>query len=193
MNNFLLYLCAFSVLFSSGCVKRYFKYTVNMNVSGTWHIDQTGAFNSTSFLTAKLDIPSDAEIIDVNIESLTLKPLRYFDHTATSVEAEGRLDGNILFSRQTFRFDVDLPLIGMTPIEEVPDFLIQSEVEKLRLKLASFLKNKQFPPGSSVSLVGTTQGGRVHLAVDYSIKATIKYGRCEEVLEVMGDVAQPCN
>ncbi len=187
-------LCGFAIciLFSSGCVNRYFKYTVNLNTSGTWHIDQTGAFNSTSFLTAKLDIPNDADILEVDIESLTLKPLRYVDHTATSIQAEGRLNGNILFPLQTFEFDVDVPLIGRIGIEEVPDGLIQSEVEKLRQTIASFIKNKQFPPGTTVSFVGTTQGGRAHLAVDYSIKATVKYGRCEEVLEVLGDVAQPC-
>lgn len=192
MKKLLLFCCAFSILFSSGCVKRYFKYTVNMNTSGTWHIDQTGAFNSTSLLTAKLDIPADADVLEVNIESLTLAPFRYVGHTATAIDAEGRLDGNVLFPRQRFEFDVDVPFIGKLGIEQAPDGLLQSEVEKLRQKIVAFLQNKRFPTGTTVSLVGNAVGGRALLDVYYSIKATVKYGRCEEVLEVMGDVAQPC-
>ncbi len=192
MRKLLICCFAFCTLLLSGCVKRYFTYTTNFNVSGTWNIDETGAFNSTSTLAAKLDIPADANIIDVNIESLTLKPLRYVDHTATSVQAEGRLDGNVLFPMQTFGFDINVPFLGSVGIEEVPDGLIQGEVEKLRLKLVSFITNKQFPAGTTVSFVGTTQGGRAHLAIDYSVKASVKYGRCEEILEVMGDVGQSC-
>ncbi len=189
MKTLLLYSFAIIILFSSGCVKRYFKYTVNLNTTGTWHIDRgVGAFTTGSFLEGTLDLPADAVIIEANIESLTLKPRILGGYTATRVEAQGEIlpclgPRELLFPNQN---------LTLTGIEFIPDGLIQQGVAKLQGLLDNLAKNKQPLSCNSLYLVGYVDGERARLDIDYSIKANIKYGRCEEVLEVMGDVAQPC-
>ncbi|MBI5471483.1 MAG: hypothetical protein HY961_03970 [Ignavibacteriae bacterium] len=187
MKKITIILSVCSLLLMSGCVNRYFRYTVNINPSGTWHIDQTGDFLSATFLTATLDIPNDADILEVNIESLTLKPRVLTGHTAASVQAEGRLNGRTLFQRQTIPFSIE----GV-PLEFVPDQLLEPVVAQLKQEFNDFVRNRRFNSGTTFSLNGSVQGGRALMNIEYSIKATVKYGRCEEVLEVLGDVGEPC-
>jgi hypothetical protein len=188
MKTLLLCSIVLSVLVLSGCVDRYFKYTVNMNISGTWHIDQTSSFNASSFLTSTLDIPSDADITEVNIESLTLTPRVLTGHTATSVQASAVIR-DCVGTQQTLFPSQSFALVG---IEFIPDNVITAGVAKLQSLVNDFAKNKQFLPCNQVFLAGTVSGGRAVLDIDYSIKATIKYGRCEQILSILGSTGDDC-
>ncbi|MEK7249927.1 MAG: hypothetical protein AAB209_05820 [Bacteroidota bacterium] len=186
MKKILLWCCAFSMLFSMGCATRYFRYTTNLNTSGTWHIDQTGAFSSTSFISGTLDVPDDADILEVTIESLTLTPRVLAGHTASSVQAAANVTYPIfagigeetapLFPSQTLSLGN-----GQSP----PNALIQQGIERLKKLVIDFIRKGGFPPRTRVTLEGTVQGGRAVLEIDYSINASIKYGRCQEVLNSM--------
>lgn len=188
MKKLLIFCLTFGTLFSSGCVNRYFKYTVNLNSTGVWRINQTGAFNSNSFLTGSFNIPNDADILEINIESLTLTPNVRVGHTATSVTAQGTLQDPVgvnhsLFPQQT---------LSLTGLEWIPDRLIQAGVAKLKQLFSDAVKGKSFPSGYRLILAGTISGGQAVIDINYTIRGTVKYGRCEEVLEVMGDLGEPC-
>ncbi len=188
MKTLLLYSIVLSGLFLSGCQERYFKYTVNMNISGTWHINQTSSFNASSFLTSTLNIPSDADITEVNIESLTLTPRVLTGHTATSVQASAVIR-DCTGAQQTLFPNQSLALVG---IEFIPDNVITAGVAKLQSLVNDFAKSKTFPSCNQVILAGTVSGGQAVLDIDYSIKATIKYGRCEEILSIFGSTGGDC-
>lgn len=188
MKTHVLCSLVISILLMSGCSDRYFRYTADLDLKGTWHINQTSSFNATSFLTATLDIPSNADIIEINVESLTLYPHVLTGHTAASVQASAVIRDcsgvqQTLFPNQT------LSLIG---IEFVPDNVIAAGVAKLQSLVNDFAKNKQFPNCDLVILAGTIPSGRAVLDIDYSIKATIKYGRCEQIFAPLGGAGGDC-
>jgi hypothetical protein len=176
MKTFVLFSLIAATFAFSGCVKRFLKYTTTMDLSGTMHIDQSGGFSTSSSLNATLNIPSDAKVTDISIESLSLVPRILTGHTAQTVNAGGNV---ITSSGSTPLFPAQN--LTLTGIEFIPDAVIAAGVEKLKGIVTDYMANHNIPTTTYITISGTVFGGRALFDIDYHIKATVKYGRCEEM------------
>ncbi len=199
MKKLLLFCFAFTILFSSGCVNRLFKYTVTIEQSTQHTVDDpdgsftTSAFISRTTVARALNLPEGARVTDLNIESLSLRVSVPNTNQATLATVSGVLgtsagSSHFLFRQQPIPLaGVNVPFIGLNS-------LIEDGIGKLKTELENFVKG--LGSGSQVEValsgVSTPAGSRVTVTIHLDIKATVKYERCEEVLEVLGDVGESC-
>ncbi len=200
MRQLTMFCCAFALLFSSGCVNRLFKYTVTINQSTQHTVDDadgvfvTGAFLNRTTVARALNLPEGARVTDLQIESLALRVSIPSTNQAFSVTVTGTMQRRAggpthhLFRNQIIPLaGVNTPLIGLNS-------LIEDGIENLRSELENFVKGLGSGTQVEIALAGnaTPSGSRVTVTIHVEIKGTVQYERCEEVLEVLGDVGEPC-
>lgn len=200
MRHLPMLCCALMLLLSSGCVNRLFKYTVTINQSTQHTVDDadgvfvTSAFLSRTAVARALNLPEGARVTELNIESLALRVSVPSTNQAVSVTVTGTMQRSVSGSTHHLFRNQLIPLVGVnTPVIGL-NSLIEDGIETLRSELESFVKGLGSGTLVEIALAGTAtpSGSRVTVTIHVEIKGTVKYERCEEVLEVLGDVGEPC-
>lgn len=199
MKKLLLYLCAFSTLFSSGCESRLFKYTATVDQTGQFVVDDgdgvyiTSSFISRSSVARAFNLPEGSRVTDLKIESLSMSVTVSPSNAATSVTVNGYLGRSATQTQLLFR-GVPVVLAGVnTPVIGLND-IIAGKLGELQTELENFVKGVGAGQLVELAISGTSTpaGSRIAFTINLHIKATVKYERCEEILKGMSD-APPCS
>lgn len=176
-----------------GCEKRKFYFNVNLNKTEVFTINQTGAFSVNKIITEAdilqlLDIPTDATITEINIQSISLKAEVKSGNQATSILVSGKV-GDV-GSQQFTMFNntpvvlagVNVPFIGLNS-------LLAVGVNKLKNKINGYV-NQIDNNSMVIELTGDsspTTGQHVFVDLLFKITATIKYSECLDSFTAFGD------
>ncbi len=178
------------------CEKRKFETVGTINVDETYEVDQTGHFTVVEDITSSqildlFDIPEDAEITEVNLESVSIKVVVLGDNQATAVLVSGA--ANLGETKPKFFNNYVVPLIGADKWYGV-NSLIENGIKGIKDKLEGYLlglDDKDF----SIILEGDsspTTGNRIHTQIILRITGTVKYFQCLEVPTFIVEGGDPC-
>ncbi|MDZ7359197.1 MAG: hypothetical protein ONB46_00510 [candidate division KSB1 bacterium] len=187
MKKKIMCLPLLAVLLLTGCEKRLFHFIATINQTPVFNVDQTGAFKksiqiSSSLVRSQLDIPEDARITQLDIESLSLRVEVKSGNQASRLSVSGTiLDVGQQRQKQMFK-DFPVVLVGVNAPFVGLNSLIADGISELRGKLEGYVKN--LDTGSFfIEVTGDSNppGQRVLVDLHLVIKATVKYDQCVEV------------
>jgi len=181
----------------SGCEQRLFHFLITIDQTPTFPIDQTGPFSQTVTITEQdvlraLNVPENATITGVDIESLSLRVVVKAGNQARAINVNGAVieNGQVkpLFNNKT----ETIPLVGVNVPFVGLNALIEDGVASLRNKINGYVKRIDSST-FTIRLNGTTVQAteRALLDINLKIKATIKYDECLEV--PLGEGGEDCN
>jgi hypothetical protein len=197
MKRAFTYLFVIVAALNFGCETRLFKYTVEINQSGTYTIDETGSFTKSSVFSRgsvarAFNLPEGARVLELKIESMSMRISVGGTNQATAVTVSGVMSravgsSGVLFSQFPVPLvAVNAPYIGINS-------LIDDGIGKLQTELENFVKGlgQNSLVEIAISGVSTPSGRKITFTIHLDIKATVKYERCEEILPGMSN-AQSC-
>ncbi|MEO8167162.1 MAG: hypothetical protein ABI623_02885 [bacterium] len=194
MKYVLFVIMTIAATLNLGCDNKLFQYDVSVDQTGQFIIDDadgiytTSTFISRTSVAKAFNLPDGARVTSLQIESLSLKVVTGAGNAATDVTISGYL-GTSPTTTQTLFNRVSVPLGGL----DIPfiglNSLIESNIGKLRTELENFVKGVGTGSLIQLAVSGTTTpaGSRLVLTINMSIKATVHYERCEEILKGMSD------
>ena len=179
------------------CEKRQFETVGTINVDETYEVDQTGHFVEVEEISRDqvldlLDIPEDAEITEVNIESVSIKVVVMSDNEASAVIVEGAVD--LGASKPEFFSNYIVPLVAVDNPWIGLNTLIQEGVTGIKNKLEKIILGMD-DDGFAIILEGDsspTTGNRIHTQIILRITGTVKYVQCLEVPTFIVEGGEPC-
>jgi len=179
------------------CEKRQFETVGTINVDETYEVDQTGHFVEVEEISRDqvldlLDIPEDAEITEVNIESVSIKVVVMSDNEASAVIVEGAVD--LGASKPEFFSNYIVPLVAVDNPWIGLNTLIQEGVTGIKNKLEKIILGMD-DDGFAIILEGDsspTAGNRIHTQIILRITGTVKYVQCLEVPTFIVEGGEPC-
>ncbi len=194
MKQIYLYGLALLAMLNLGCENKLFQYTVSVDQSGQFIVDDPdGVYITTSFISrtsvAKaFNLPAGARVKSLNIESLSVSVSTGNGNAASIVTVSGYLGRTATATETLFRHVpvllgvLDIPKIGLND-------LIESNIRKLQGDLENFVKGVGTGTLIELAVSGTTTpaGSRLVLTINLHIKATVQYERCEEILQGMSE------
>ncbi len=194
MKTIFLYTAIVFCLVNLGCETRLFKYTVSVDQSGRFVVDDldgtyiTSSFISRTSIANALNLPSGARVTELKIESLSLSVDIASTNAANAVTVNGYLGRSATSTEQLFR-QVPVVLSGANVPGIGLNDLIESKVGQLQTELENFVKGIGTANLVELAISGTSTpaGSRISFTINMHIKATVKYQRCEEILMGMSD------
>jgi hypothetical protein len=191
MKKILLGLLLLAVPALSGCEKQIVHLTATFERDEVYEATGNAPFDHTATITSEevrdaLDIPDDATITKVEIESLSLKVHTLPGNEALSVVVSGTIQDETGLSDIWKDFPlvlaaVDAPFIGLNA-------LIEDGIGKLRAKLTNYVR-KLNDNSATIHLTGhmVPNPSEVHAEITLKIRATIEYTQCVDVPSVVMD------
>jgi len=185
MKKYLLLLLAVPLMMACECETRKFTEIATINFDKTFNINQAGPFDEKVTITHdevldEFDIPENATIKDVSIESMSAKVKVLEGNVATSILVSGYLQ---LGSTKPDLFDdyplvlsaVNAPWVGLNS-------LIAGGISKIKTKIEAYLQNNDYEP-FDMHVEGDTkpfEGQNVNVQLVIRITGSAKYEVCEE-------------
>lgn len=177
----------FALLLLTGCEKRLFHFVATINQSPTFTFDSTGPFVQRVVVTsdrikAAIDVPSDARITGVDIESLSLRVSLKPGNSATAMRVTG-VTINANQQRKTMFQNYFVPLAGVNVPVIGLNALIEDGITELRGKINGYVQNTD-NTAFVIEVSGDSSpssGQRVALDLNLIVKATVKYDQCVDV------------
>lgn len=189
-----VFLAAVFAIVNLGCETRLFKYTVSVDQTGDFVVDDpdgvyiSNAFISRTSIARAFNLPSGARVTELKIESLAISVEVATANAATAVTVTGYL-GRSPTSTETLFRQFPVVLAGANTEVIGLNSLIESKIGQLQTTLENFVKG--IGTGSLVELAiagtSTPSGSRIAFTIHMHIKASVKYERCEEILIGMSD------
>ena len=176
-----------ALLMLTGCEKRLFHFVATINEAPTFVFDGTGPFTQRIVITsdrikAALEVPSDARITGVDIESLSLKVAVRPENQATAMRVTG-VTINANQQRKPMFQNYHLPLVGVNVPVIGLNALIEDGISELRGKINGHVQNTD-NTAFVIEVSGDSfpsAGQRVAINLNLVVKATVKYDQCVEV------------
>jgi len=187
MKKIIACLPLLALLMLTGCEKRLFHFVATINQSPTFTFDSTGPFVQSVVVTsdrikAALDIPADARITGVDIESLSLRATVKSENKATAMRVTGVIITASQQSKKMFENYI-VPLVGVNVPVIGLNALIDDGISELRGKLNGYVQNTD-NTAFVIEVSGDSSpssGQRVAIDLNLVVKATVKYDQCVEV------------
>jgi hypothetical protein len=176
-----------ALLMLTGCEKRLFHFVATIDQSPTFNFDSTGPFVQRVVVTsdrvkAAIDIPSDARITSVDIESLSLRVAVKPENRATAMNVTG-VTINASQQRKPMFQNYLVPLAGVNIPVIGLNALIEDGISELRGKINGYVKDIDNTP-FVIEVSGDSSpssGQRVAIDLNLVVKVTVKYDQCVEV------------
>ncbi|MBN1542031.1 hypothetical protein JW992_07765 [candidate division KSB1 bacterium] len=179
-------------ILSTSCEKRLFSFVADIDQIQTYQIDQTGAFEigrvvSRSDVLAILDIPQDAYVTDVKIQTIAVSVTIKEGNQASHVKLTATVNDLLSGKEQVFR-DYPVPLTGKLGIANPwspVTLLLDRGINKVKNKIAGYVKNND-PFDYELILEGDSDPVSQRVVADIRLKivATVEYDACIEVFSV---------
>lgn len=178
MKRMLLLTVLIALPLVTGCKKQLYHLTGTLNVSELFEVnDADGFFQSSSTISSadinsELDIPEDAVITGVEIETLYFNILLQPGNAASNVRATCYVGGIMAFS------DLLLPLKnGIVSI----DTLNPASVDLLKAQLNAAVRGLSSAGPVNVNLQLSANHPPIIADVDFVVRGTVNYDACLEV------------
>lgn len=196
MKRFLLFFIMILVVFSMfNCESRRYQFVAKLAKVNIYEIDNTGAFYQEKKITASeinrlLNLPEEAKIIRVDIESVSIIPaIKTGNQTKELVLSgytfEGSETKKPLFENKSINFKtgVDIGYGVRVPIET----LVSLGVDKLKTKINKYVKRLD-DLDMVVAISGDTVPANQRTVMDIGlwIEATVVYEQCLNVVWFFG-------
>lgn len=184
MKKIIACLPLLALLMLTGCEKRLFHFVATINQSPTFTFDSTGPFVQRVVITsdrinAAIDIPADARITGVDIESLSLKVAVKPENRATALSVTA-VTINANQQRKVMFQNYPLPLVGVNVPVIGLNALVEDGISELRGKINGYVQNTD-NTAFIIEVSGNSGGQRVAIDLNLIVKATVKYDQCVEV------------
>jgi hypothetical protein len=187
MKKKIIYVPLLALLLLTGCEKRLFHFIATIDQTPVFTFDSTGPFVQRVVITsdrvkAALDVPEDARITGVDIESLSLRVAVKPENRATALSVSGTIINANQTRKKMFEnypvvlAGVNTPFVGLNS-------LIADGISELRGKLDGYVKNID-NTAFVIEVRGDSSpssGQRVAIDLNLVVKATVKYDQCVEV------------
>lgn len=176
----LLFLILPVIILLTGCETKKFTVVGNINIDREFQVDKTGSFTENSTITAPdvnddLDLPDDAVIVDVNIESISAKIVALEGNQTNAATVNGKIQTG------TTEFQLFNNLVISMPAGDndysALNTLLAEGVQKLRTKIEDYVKQNEFSP-VTITVNGDsspTTGKRVHARILLKISGSVTY------------------
>ena len=176
----LLFLILPVVFLLSGCETKKFTVVGNINIDREFQVDKTGSFTENSTINAQdvnddLDLPDDAVIVDVNIESISAKIVALEGNQTNAVTINGKIQTGTTELQLFNNLVISIPA-GSNDYSAL-NTLLSEGVQKLRSKIEDYVKNNEFSP-ITIKINGDsspTTGKRVHIQILLKISGSVTY------------------
>ena len=194
MKKMLLYTTVLVATLNLGCENKLFRYTVSVDQSGQFVVDDpdgvyiTSTFISRTSVAKSFNLPDGARVKELKIESLSLSVVVASTNAATAVTVNGYVGrvattNNRLFNQATIPLvGADLPIFGLNA-------LIEENIGKLQTELENFVKQRGTASLVEIAISGVSvpPSRRISFTIQMHIKATVQYERCEEIIKGMSE------
>jgi hypothetical protein len=192
------------VMMTSGCEKREFYFTSSYSESGSFTVNQAGAFSESATYTLDetlnaLNLPSDVLIDSIYINSISIKGQTLAGNQATGLNVQGTLtyggQSMNLFNTNTVAITgsgiAELGLNDLNPsaINLLKKFMTASILNFLGLPFGSFPLQNSFTVAVTGTPAAPSQSSVVNLTLDFNIAFDLSYYTCVDALPFMGN---PC-
>lgn len=164
-----------------------FHFVAHYSHMGPLDYDHTGSDTQELRITSDdlkdaLDIPRDATVTGVDVQSLALRLEVLEGNSAQFVDLEGQVSGTVGDSPIFREFDYPVPLVGVdVPLGGI-NSLIAGGVAELRQQLENLvLGDTQAAALLQVEMTPRGIGNRVHVRLHLRIDVSVKYDECIEV------------
>jgi hypothetical protein len=179
MKKLLFLILPVTILFT-GCETKRFTVVGNINLEREFQVDNTGSFTESSTINAQdvnddLDLPDDAVIVDVNIESISAKVLALSGNQTNAVTVNGKIQTGTTELQLFNNLVISIPA-GDGDYTALNTLLAEG-VQKLRSKIEDYVKNNEFSP-VTITVNGDsspTIGKRVHTRILVKISGSVTY------------------
>lgn len=171
-----------------GCEWRMFEFSGAIKVNETFSINESGVMYSEGVITRSevldaFDIPDNADVKEVNIESMELKVTVLPENQAQVINVSGFVkdasEDHLIFEDfPVSLIGVDFPGLGLNS-------LIAGGVNRIKTKIEGFIKNTDSTP-LNIYLSINSGESLVQVNLDLIINGNIIYEECLEVLPGMG-------
>lgn len=176
-----------ALLMLTSCEKRLFHFVATINQSPTFTFDNTGPFVQRVVITsdrikAAIDVPSDARITGVDIESLSLRVTVKPENRASALSVTG-VTINANQQRKVMFQNYPVPLVGVNVPVIGLNSLIEDGISELRGKINGYVQNTD-NTAFVIEVSGNSSpasGQRVTIDLNLIVKASVKYDQCVEV------------
>lgn len=182
----LFYILSAIALVAAGCEDQEFEFVGTVNIDKTYLVDNSGNFDESATIITNefinlMDIPDDATIGEVNIESLSVNVLALNGNEASSVKITGDLSIN--------GEDIGLFSNYMVNVSDNADSwlsvtgLANDGVQAVKNKFQAFIEGTDYE-SFTIAASGSsapTSGSRVHAQVTIRLTTTITYVQDAEV------------
>jgi hypothetical protein len=191
MKKMLLGLLLLAVPVLTGCEKQIVHLTATYERDTPYQAYAEAPFDYTDIINAAevrdaLDLPSDATITKIEIESLSIKVHPLPDNVALSVMVSGSIEDEsgrsaIWNNYPLVLTGVDFPFAGLNS-------LIEEGIDKLRAKLTNYVRDLN-GNSATVHLSGypLPEGSLADARIDLKLRATIEYTQCVNVPSLVMD------
>ncbi len=190
MAKRILFVLLFAGLLLTSCEKRLFKFVLDINQTQTYNIDHTGYFEvgrvvSREDMLAAADIPENARITDVKVQSLAVSVKVKEGNQASKIIATATIHDLNTGTEKIFE-NYPVPLTGLlgvsNPFSPV-SLLLDRGVQKLASKIKGYATKNDFFDYELI-LEGNSDpaGQRIVADINLKIVATVKYEECLEVI-----------
>ncbi|MBN2009831.1 hypothetical protein JW960_10860 [candidate division KSB1 bacterium] len=200
MKTRFLFIILMLAIVSTGCEKRSFTFVLDIKQTQIYNIDQIGPFEigrvvSREDVLAAADIPKDARIKDVKIQSVAINTKVLEGNQASKLVATATINDLLTGKERVFE-DYSVPLTGLlgisNPFSPV-SLLLDGGIDALKDKIQGYVKNDDFYDYELI-LEGNTEPANQRLVAEVKLKivATVKYEECLDVLGFTSD-GEPCS
>ena len=171
-----------SLIFSWGCETRTFQYLSSVNKVMDFTIDQQGAFTESKTIYAneinsELDLPANAEVRNVFIESFSVKVEILQDNQANQIKFDGFSQAEGDNTQTKFISDAIIPIDASTEDFVKLAFLLENGINVIRDDIEGFVIDG-IPAFIKFSIKGDTYpdtGEIIHARVHIQIALTVAY------------------
>jgi len=185
-----------------GCDKRLFKFQSNIDIAKVYTFDNTGPTRKSARIESEqirsaLDLPSDAKVTKVNIETLSLRIKLNDGNEAKLLKIKGFIadlgDQRILWDVDQISPPIISPDASIFGSKIGINGLIETGINKLKSKIEGFIKQNDFSSFLIYVEVDSSpfSGSRIAMDIEIIIKATIEYEQCVEVWNGL-DAGEEC-
>ena len=189
-----------------GCERVAIEYLVEIDQTPVYHINITGAFDeaatiSKADLLSAVDIPKDATIEEIEIESFAVRAIEKEGNQAkellvTAITYDSKTDKLKMFEDYTVSIQkkesnlLSLALLKFVGIQT----LLNEGVSSLKGKIKQIVKEGRTEP-FVIAISGDSKppGQKILLDLELQIKMTVKYKVCEDVPFGLFDNNKKCS
>ncbi|MBK7980251.1 MAG: hypothetical protein IPK06_09705 [Ignavibacteriae bacterium] len=194
-------LVSLPILMGGSCEKRKYNFLSKVKMNKIYTFDNNGSYEKFAYIsesdTRKFldDLPKDAKVTDVKINSLSLKIIPGNGNDVGIVKLSGQLTENTDDNNPQFIFtgnNYPVPVSGTAAMFVNINDLIEAGINKAKKKIKNYILKNEFGFFILGIQAQPVSGNRLVLDITLNIDIQIEYEQCIEVWDYVSG-GEKCN